>query len=163
VSQELKLKNLVILEITALIILLISVFAYIEVTTYLGSSQNAEIGLYIEKVYAKGNVTVLPGETAIARFTFLSYEPTILVLELTFRSVDEPGYLLVRCNNRLLHPIIVSQANSTVSLNAVSVSGAEWVEPLSAMFGFNEVTFEAGSEKGFEGVVEYQIKLRGTR
>jgi len=159
----LKLRKIVVLEITAIILVLISILAFIEVTSYLGATQNARIGLYNEREYARGNVTVLPGETSLVQFTFLSYEPTILVVELTFRSVDVPGYLVVRCNNKLLNPVLVSQANSAVSLNAISVSGAEWVEPLSAMFGYNEVTFEAGLENGFEGVIEYQIKLRGTR
>ena len=158
-----KLRKIVVLEITVIILVLISILAFIEVTSYLGSSQNARIGLYNEREYAKGNVTVLPGETAIVQFTYLSYEPTILVLDLTFKSVDKPGCLIIRCNNRLLNPIFVNQENPNVRLNAVSVSGAEWVEPLSAMFGFNEVTFEAGLENGFEGVIEYQIKLRGTR
>ena len=158
-----KLRKIVVLEITVIILVLISILAFIEVTSYLGSSQNAKIGLYNEREYAKGNVTVFPGETAIVQFTYLSYEPTILVLDLTFKSVDKPGYLVIRCNNRMLHPILANQENSSVSLNAVSVSGAEWVEPLSAMFGFNEVTFETGLENGFEGVVDYRVNLRGTR
>ena len=158
-----KLKKLIVLEISLLIVIFISLAAYIENSFYLGSPETAKIGLYNEREFARGNVTVVPGEIGIVRFSYSIYEPTILVLELAFRSVEKPGYLMVRCNNRPLQPFWVSPANSTIILNVMSVSGAEWVEPLSSMFGLNDIVFESDAINGFEGLIDYRIKLRGTR
>ena len=158
-----KLKRLLILEITIAIVLLISLFAFIEIRSYLGISQSINIGLYNEREYAEGNAKALPGETTKVQFPYLSYEPAILIIELSFHSVEKPGYLTVLCNYKLLESMFVNQENSSVRLYAMSVSGAGWVETLSSMTGLNEVHFDSGLENGFEGTINYKIKLRGTR
>lgn len=158
-----KLRKLILVEVTLVTAVVISLVALIEVTSYLSSSQNDSVGLYIEKEFAEGNVSVVPRETAIVRFNYTSYEPAILVLELTFRSWESPGYLIVRCNNKQLRPILADPAKPNITLHVVSVSGVEWVEPMSSMFGMNEVTFQSAVENGFEGNLGYRIKLRGSR
>lgn len=159
-----KLKKLIAAEITTVALVFILLVILVDFTSYLGSSnQNDRIGLYAEKEYAAGNITVVSGEIAFVRFNYSSYEPAILVLELTFQSWESTGYLDIRCNNRAIRPIFASPENPIIRLNVVSTSGAEWVEPLSSMFGLNEVTFESGLENGFIGLLSYKIKLRGSR
>jgi hypothetical protein len=160
----LKLKKLIAVEAAGVALVLILLVILVDFTSYLGSSnQKDRISLYVEKEYAEGNITVVPGRIAFVRFNYSSYEPAILVLELVFQSWESTGYLNIRCNNRAIGPIFASPENSTVRLNVVSTSGAEWVEPLSSMFGLNEVTFESGLENGFIGILSYKIKLRGSR
>ena len=163
-DDELKLKKLLVVEITAVALVLVLLVILLNFTSYLGSSsQKDKIGLYVEKEYAAGNITVVPGEIAFVRFNYSSYEPAILVFKLTFHTWESNGYLNIRCNNKAIKPILANPENPTISLTVISTSGGEWVEPLSSMFGLNEVTFESELENGFEGLLSYQIKLRGSR
>jgi hypothetical protein len=160
----LKLNKLIAAEIVVAALALISLVVFVDFTPYLGSSsQNNKIGLYSEKEYAKGNVTVVPGGKTFVQFSYSSYEPAILVLELTFQSWDSSGYVNIRLNNKPIPPIFASPENPIITLYVVSASGAEWVEPLSSMFGLNEVTFESGFADGFKGILGYRIRLRGSR
>ncbi len=143
---------------------LVMLVALVNLTSYLGASNsNHEVGLYVEKEYALGSLTIVPGERKYIWFNYSSYEPTILLLELSFKSWKTSGYLDVRCNNNPVRTIFATPENPNISLVVVSTSGSEWIEPQSSMFGLNEVIFESALENGFEGLLSYQIRLRGAR
>ena len=159
-----KLKKLIVLETTVVASVLVLLVAIVNFTSYLGTSNSThEVSLYIEKEYALGNLTIVPGEIKYIWFNYSSYEPTILLLELSFKSWKTPGNLNVRCNNNPIKTIFATPENPNISLVVATTSGSEWVEPQSSMFGLNEVIFESDLENGFEGQVSYQIRLRGAR
>lgn len=159
-----KLKKLLIVEAIIVVLVLVLLVTFFSGASYLGSSnQIDEISLYAEKEYAAGDISISRGEIKYVWFEYSSYEPVILILELRFKSWNSNGYLHIRCNNKPVKPIFVSPEKPSVNLTVVSCSGAEWVEPLSSMFGLNEVIFESEVENGFEGLFSYQIKLRASR
>ena len=159
-----KLKKLIVIEVAVVALMLVLLVTLVDFMPYLGSSkQNDKVGLYAEKEYAAGNVTIVPGEREYVQFRYSNFEPAILVFELTFQSWKSNGYLNIRCNNKAINPIFASPENPTVILTVVSTSGGEWIESQSSMFGLNEVIFESELENGFEGRLSYQIKLRGSR
>lgn len=159
-----KLNRLFLIEIVILMISLVSVVAFLEIAPYLKpSKQNASIGLYREREFAEGNLAVVVGEMSNANFTYPSYDPAILIVEVTLETCEIPGNLILRCNYREFASIYVDRAGSHHSFTVVSVSGREWVMPPSSMFGFNAISFESPSTDGYEGTITYQIRIRGSR
>jgi hypothetical protein len=147
-----------------LVVVLFLIITFAEIVPFLRSSkQNTSIGLYQEREYARGNVTLAVGERSSLRFTYLSYDPAILILDMVFLTWNSTGYLTLRCNNRIFASVFVHPENSHVSVTAVTVSGREWVKPPSTMFGLNEVAFESELENGYAGTFSYKISIRGSR
>jgi len=130
------------------------------------SAQDSAIGLYNEREYGKGNVTLTAGETQrVAQFNYSTYDPAILVLDLAFRSWKSSGNLTMLINGRVFASVFASPESPTVSLRVISFSGTEWVRPPSPdsfVFG-NEISFSSKPENGFAGTFEYEIRIRGSR
>ena len=159
-----RLKKPLIVEITMLVVALLLVVAFVEIAPFLRPSRQAySIGLYREREYARGNVTLASGQLWSVRFTYTSYDPAILTLEVTFLTWESPGYLVFRCNNRIFATVLASPENHNLSFIVVTFSGREWVEPPSSMFGVNEIGFESQVENGYEGMFSYKISIRGSR
>ena len=161
-----KLKGLFAFEIAAVAIVLVVIMVFVEVTPYLASSKpDSQIGVYNQKEFAKGNVTLAAGQTTSAQFNYSTYDPAILVVDLSFQSWQTPGLLSVYCNGRIIATINATQDYPQLRLNAISVSGWDWVKPPSPnsfTYG-NEITFVSEPENGFEGAFSYQIDIRGSR
>jgi hypothetical protein len=160
----LRLKQLIVIEIIILVVALLLVGAFVEIAPFLRpSKQSYSIGLYREREYARGNVTLVIGGRSSVRFTYTSYDPAILTLDVAFLTWESPGYLVFRCNNRIFASVFAQPMSPRLSFIVVTFSGREWVEPPSSMFGVNEIAFESESEGGYEGVFDYRISIRGSR
>lgn len=159
-----KLRKLVFVEIILLVMAMLLILASMEIAPFLKSSKlKSSIGLYQEREYARGNVTLEVGGRSSVRFIYTSYDPAILIVDITFLTWKTTGYLTLRCNNRVFASVFAEPENSQLSVIVVSVSGREWVEPPSSMFGINEITFESESVDGYEGTLIYKISIRGSR
>jgi hypothetical protein len=160
----LKLKRLLIVEITFLLAVLLLVVAFVEIAPFLRPSRlSYSIGLYREREYAKGNATLALGGLSTVQFTYTSYDPAILTVDVTFFTWESSGYLTLRCNSRIFATVFASPQNPHSSFIVVTFSGREWVEPPSSMFGLNVISFESELENGYEGVFGYRISIRGSR
>ncbi len=161
-----KLKKLFIIEIALVAIVLVAAMVFVEVTPYLASaSQNDSVGIYNERIFAEGTVTLSMGGSAGAQFNYSTYDPAILVIDLAFQTWDNSGFLSLYCNGRRIASFLASPQNPTVRLTTISVSGWEWVKPPSTntyTYG-NEVQFTSRSEDGYVGAFEYTISIRGSR
>ena len=159
-----KLKKLIIVEIAVLVVALVSVLLFVEIAPYLRSStQENRIGLYEEREFARGSTVLAVGETSTVNFTYPSYDPAILTLDVTFLFWESPGYLTLRCNHRILASVFVKPDNQDLSFVLVSFSGRDWVEPPSSMFGLNEIAFESESKNGYAGTLGYRVSSMGSR
>jgi hypothetical protein len=162
----LKLKKLFAIEIASVIVVLVIIMFFVEVTPYLVSSKpNAQIGVYNQKEFAKDIVTLASGQTASAQFNYSTYDPAILIIDLTFQNWQTPGYLSLYCNGRIIATVYASTANPEIHFTTISVSGWDWVKPPSTnsfTYG-NEVTFSSEPQNGYEGTFSYQISIRGSR
>ena len=154
------------LEIASAVIILTVILIIVEVTPYLASAnQNNQIGMYNQKKFAQGTVTITKGQIASAQFNYSTYDPTILIVDLSFQNWQTSGILSLYCNGKLIATINASPDNPTLRFNTISVSGLDWVRPPSVnsyTYG-NEVTFVSDPESGYEGVFSYQISIRGSR
>ena len=97
------------------------------------------------------------------RFNYTSYDPSITVIDIYFDSTENPGKLDLFCNYRKVSAINVNKETKKMTLNLVSFSGVDWVEPMTSMFGLNEMVFESNINDGYEGTFRYQITFRGSR
>ena len=159
-----KLKRLLIVEVMLLVVVLLSVVAFVEIAPFLRpSKQSYSIGLYREMEFARGNVTLDSGQRWSVRFTYTSYDPAILTLDVTFLTWESSGDLVFRCNNRIFASVFESPEDAVLSFIVVTFSGREWVEPPSSMFGLNEIAFESDLENGYAGMFNYRISVRGSR
>ena len=159
-----KLRRLIAVEIALLVVAVLAVMVFVEYVPFLRSSkQRSSIGLYQEREYARGNLTMAVGQSSSVRFVYSSYDPAILILDITFLTWESPGFLIIRCNYRICASVSAGPENPFVSFAVVSFSGREWVEPPSSMFGLNEISFESELENGYEGMFSYRISIRGSR
>lgn len=159
-----KLKKLIFVEIAILIVALLLVLVLVGVAPYLRSSkQKNTIALYQEREFARGNTTLEVGETTSVKFTYPSYDPAILILDIEILTLKSPGYLVLRCNSRIFASVFVGSEDSHLSFTGVSFSGRDWVQPPSSMFGLNEIAFESESNNGYAGTFSYKISSRGSR
>jgi len=162
----LKLKKLFIVEIASVIVVLVLVLVFVEFTPYLASaSQNDSVGMYNEKIFATGNVTLAMGGSAGAQFNYSTYDPAILVIDLAFQTWDNSGFFSLYCNGRRIAAFQATPQNPTMRLTTISVSGWDWVKPPSInsyTYG-NEVQFNSESLDGYAGSFEYTISIRGSR
>ena len=161
------LKKLLILEIAIAVIVLVLVIFLLGALPFLASSkQNSSIGLYNEKVYGNGTLTLARGQTVAAtQFNYTTYDPVILIINVTVQNCQSPGNITFACNGKIFGSLYADAENPQATLTAISVSGADWVEPqtsYSFVFG-NEVTFTSEPENGYEGILDYTIIIRGSR
>jgi hypothetical protein len=162
----LKLKKLIAVEIASAVIILVVILIMVEVTPYLASAnQNNQIGMYNQKEFAKGEVTITKGQITGAQFNYSTYDPAILIVDLKFQSWQTPGHLSLYCNGIIIATINASPDNPNVRFSTISVSGWDWVKPPSInsyTYG-NEITFISDPDSGYEGDFGYQISIRGSR
>jgi hypothetical protein len=159
-----KLKVLFALEIAIIVGVLAFALAYLWVTPYLGSSQQyGSMESYSQKSNPVNYLSLEKGQPGIVRFNYTSYDPAIVVLDLRFDSIDSLGDFDIFCNYRHVATISVTPETQKITLNLVSFSGLDWVEPMTSMFGLNDLVFESNSPNGYAGIIAYQISFRGTR
>ena len=159
-----KLKTIVTFEVLSFAAVLLTVMATLGLVPSLQpSKQNTSIGLYSTISFPKNTIKLASGGSVNMPFKYSSYDPAIIILELSFQTCEEPGYLIIYCNYRRVASIFVSPETPPLILNLISVSGSDWVERPSAMFGRNELLFESESQNGYAGNLTYQITLRGSR
>jgi hypothetical protein len=168
-----KLKGLLAFEVAFVTISIVAIMFFVEVTPYLASSKpGSQIGVYNQKLFTEGNVTISKGQIASARFNYSSYDPAILVVDLIFQSWQNPGYLSIYCNGLHVTTINVQPENPHVVLTTISVSGFDVVNPradlvspapVDAFTYGNEVAFIPELQNGYEGTFSYQISIRGSR
>ena len=162
-----KLRKLVLVEVAAVIIVLIIVMIFVEITPYLASAQqDNSIGMYKEREFGKGSATILKGLfIRSAYFNYSTFDPAILVLKLEFQTWQSAGTLTLAVNGKVFASIVATPEKPKIEVNVISVSGADWVEPTSInspVFD-NSISFASESEKGYEGTFSYQIIIRGSR
>ena len=167
-----KIGKLVLIEIVAVIIILIFVIVIVEgIPTFASSSQSDTVSMYQEKEYSRGSVVMANGETARTRFNYTTYDPAILIVKLTFHQWQTPGNITVYCNGRAFGYFIATPDRPEIQLSALSVSGADWVQPSSAawptigsFFAYgNEISFVSTLQNGFAGTFDYVVSIRGSR
>lgn len=160
-----KFKKLLMVEVASIITILSLVIVFVEVTPNLVSSSEQSIGVYNQKEFAIGTATLRVGEMASAQFNYSTFDPAILVIDLTFQNWQTPGDLSILCNGRNVATVLASTDNHTIRITTISVSGRDWVKPPSVnsyTYG-NEVTFKSEPQNGFEGTFSYNINIRGSR
>jgi hypothetical protein len=165
----LKLKRIFLVEITSMLIILIAVLFLVEVSPYLiATKPNASIGMFQEKQIASNLVSLTKGQSASTQFNYTSFDPSIMVIVISFQNFVTPGVLTVNCNGKRVTTINVSSQRPEVRLNVLTVSGTDWLETsagiaYSAFTYGNEITFTSNFRTGYEGTFSYQIKIRGSR
>jgi len=159
-----KLKGLFVLEIGIIVIIIVSAIAFLLLMPSLGSSQLYEsMDSYSQKTTPIHYISIIRDQPGIVRFNYSSYDPSIIVLDLYFESVDTPGDFDIFCNYRHAATVSVTPETKKTTLNLVSFSGLDWVEPMTSMFGLNDLIFESKDTNGFLGTISYQITFRGSR
>jgi hypothetical protein len=166
-----KLKGLFAFEIALVAVVIIVIMVFVEVTPYLVSSkQNDQIGVFSQKEFTKNTVSLLTGQKTSSRFNYSTFDPAILVVDLSFRSWENPGYLSLYCNGILIVTIEATERNPEVQLTTITLSGYDLVKPhyqLSQVFSTytygNEISFVSPVENGYEGTFSYKISVRGSR
>ncbi len=165
------LKKLAVVEIASLVVVLLVVLAIVQISPYLTSSARGDqIGVFNQRQYAQNTVSMLSGEKTSCRFYYSSFDPAILIVDLTFHSWQAPGRLSLYCNGVPVVTIEATPKNRNVQLTTVTVSGYELVEPQNQMsFQFknyvyaNEIVFASTPQNGYEGIFTYKISIRGSR
>jgi hypothetical protein len=167
-----KIAKLLIVELLVIIVIIaIVAFAIQGLPSFSASGQGSKINMYQEKEYSQGAVTMKNGDTASTRFNYTTYDPAILVVDLTFHQWQTPGNIELYCNGRAFANVLATPDKPKILLNVISVSGADWVQPSSAswptigsFFAYgNEITFVSAAEHGFAGTFDYKISIRGSR
>jgi hypothetical protein len=169
----LKLKKLFAIEISVAAVILVIILLVVEVTPYLDSSKpESQIGLYNQRVFAEGKATVSAGQPVSAWFNYSSFDPPIMVFDLTFQSWQTSGALSIYCNGLRIATIDASPDNPHVVVTAIAVSGLDLVKTradlvfpgtANAYFYGNQIAFTPDPGNGYEGSFGYQISLRGSR
>ena len=170
-KTNLELKRLVIFEIVLVVVILTVVLIFVGVTPYLVPSKEADkIGVFNQKEYTQNTVTLLAGQRTSCRFNYSTFDPAILVIDLTFQSWKTPGNLALYCNGILVVTIVATPRNPNVQLTTITVSGYDLVRPqyqLSSLFSTytygNEITFASAIDNGYEGIFSYTVSIRGSR
>ena len=165
------LKKTFIVEIAAVVVVIILVMVFVEVTPYLTSSkQSNQIGVFNQKEFTQNTVSLMAGQKTSCRFNYSTFDPAILVVDLSFQSWQTPGYLSMYCNGIFVVTIEATQRNPDVQLTTITVSGYDLVKPhyqLSSLFNTytygNEITFASSKDNGYEGIFSYTISIRGSR
>lgn len=160
------LKKLVFIEVGSVIVVIVLVLIFIEASPFLVSSQtDTSIGVYDEREFASGNITLARGYIAEApKFNYTTFDPAILVLDLDFQSWDETGNLTVSINGKVVGTVFASPETPHIKLTSVSFSGLDLVEPYSRYSPIlgNSIYFSSNGD-GYEGTFSYQITIRGSK
>jgi hypothetical protein len=143
----------------------------VQFIPYLASSSSGDkIAVFSQKDYAQNTVSLHSGEKTSCRFYYPSFDPAILIVDLTFHSWQTQGYLSLYCNNVPVVTIVANSQNPEVQLTTVTFSGYELVEPQNQMsfqlnnyLYANEILFASTTQNGFEGIFSYRISVRGSR
>jgi hypothetical protein len=154
-----KMQRLLIIEVVTLISIGALAINFVSVNPILESNSGASLGLFDEKKYSEGTVTLERGGEAVDLFRYPSYEPAILTLNIEYLSVQKSGYLTILCNGRSAGRILATPGSESIQLTLVTTSGVEWVKANS----LNAVVFKSGADDGYEGTFSYEISLRGSR
>jgi hypothetical protein len=160
-----KIKNLLMVEVTSIIVILSLVVVFVELTPNLVSSSSPSIGVYNQRVFSKGTLTLESGAMQSAQFNYSTFDPAILVIDLTFQNWQKPGNLTILCNGRNVATFLATPNNPTIHLTTFSVSGWDWVKPptINSFVYGNEITFRSAAQNGYEGTFSYSIDIRGSR
>jgi len=159
-----KLKGLFLIEIVVLLGIAIFFISYFWFNPYLGSSEEYQsIPVYSQKSEPIRYLSLDQGSTAVLRFNYTSYDPSVIVLDLSIDSIEHPGKFDIFCNYKLVTTVNVTPETQRMTINLVSFSGLDWVEPMTAMFGLNDLVFESNEVGGYVGTLSYQITFRGSR
>ncbi len=150
-----------------MVVVLVAVIVFVGLTPYLSSSQkNRAVGVYNERVFDEGNLTLIRGKTVqSALFNYTTFDPAILVLDLNFQTWQSQGNLTISVNDQVLANIKPSPENPQITLNAVSFSGEDLVKPheVYSRFFSNEISFSSKANEGYSGTFSYKISIRGSR
>lgn len=162
-----ELKKIIMIEIIVVVIVMIGVLVFVGIIPYLASSQQSRsIGVYNERVFDEGKVTLSRGNSIQSNiFNYTTFDPAILVLELDFQTWEAQGNLTVSVNGFDLATIAPTPENPHVILNAVSFSGKDLVKTYSAksILTDNQVDFSSQTVEGYAGTFSYRISIRGSR
>ena len=165
------LKKLMIFEIIGVIIAFLVITIFVGVTPYLASSgQTGQIGVYNQREFVQKTVALKAGQLESSRFNYTTYDPAILVIELTFKEWQKPGYLSIYCNGILIDTFNATSNTPYIKSTTVTFSGLDLVKPPESRLGMsfqfsygNEISFISQVENGFEGTFNYKISIRGSR
>ncbi len=159
-----------ILEIAGAIFIIVVVAVFIEVTPYLSSGQTSQIGVFNQRVYAEKTLTISQGQKASTQFNYTTYDPAILVIDLSFKNWQNPGNLSVYCNGLKIASFESTPSNPSLELTTITFSGYDLVRPpapkiaMSNIFTYgNEISFVSGQANGFAGTFSYEVSIRGSR
>jgi hypothetical protein len=167
----LRLKKLITLEIAFVVVMLVVVLIGVQFTPSLVSqNRDDKINVFSQKEYSQNTVSLFGSEKTSCRFNYSTFDPAILVIDLTFHSWQNPGYLSLYCNDILVVTIEATPRNPNVQLTTVTVSGYDLIKPhqqLSYIFNNyvfeNEISFVSTIENGYEGIFSYKVSIRGSR
>lgn len=152
-------QRLLVIEVVSLISLGILAVSFVNVNPILDTNSGAPLGLFSERRYTNGTITLARGGEAFGLFRYNSYEPVILTLNIEYLSVEKSGYLTVYCNGRVGGTVLVTSSSGPVQLTLVTTAGVDWVKANSQ----NAVMFKSPASDGFEGQFSYVVSLRGSR
>jgi hypothetical protein len=167
----LNLKKLFVVEIAIIIVVIVIVAVFVEISPFLGASnQTGQIGVYNQRQYAQDTVTLARGQQASSMFNYTTYDPAILVVDLTFKDWQKSGTLSLFCNGILLDTFEAIPGNPSVESTTVTFSGFDLVKPppsklaVSSVFAYgNELSFSSPPDNGYEGTFSYKVSIRGSR
>lgn len=160
------LKKIITIEVAVIVVVIALVLIVVEgIPYFVSSSADSSIGIYNQKEFARGTAVLGLGQTSSAQFNYSTYDPAILVIDLTFENWQTSGRLSILCNGRNIATILASPDNPTVRLTTISTSGWDWVKPpsINSFTYGNEVTFVSEPNNGYQGSFKYQIDIRGSR
>lgn len=170
---NMKLKKLFIFEIASVAAAIFIILLFVEITPYLATSNpESRIGVYSQKLFTQGNVTLSAGQTSNTWFNYSTFDPAVLVIDLAFQSWQTQGRLSVYCNSLLIATIDATPKDPSVFLTAIAMSGFEMVKPKVDLIspappeGYiygNKIAFISENVNGYEGTFSYQISVRGSR
>ena len=170
-GNALNLKKLFVIEIAIIIVAIVTVAVFVEISPFLAvSNQTGQIGVYNQRQYAQNMVTLVRGQSASSMFNYTTYDPAILVVDLSFKDWQKSGTLTLYCNGILLDTFVAKPSSPSVESTSVTFSGFDLVKPpasriaASSIFAYgNEISFVSTQENGYAGTFSYQVSIRGSR
>jgi hypothetical protein len=170
-GNALNLKKLFVAEIAIIILVIVIVAVFVEISPFLSATtQTGQIGVYNQRQYAQDTVTLGRGQRASSMFNYTTYDPAILIVDLTFKDWQNSGTLSMYCNGILIDTFEANPSNPSVESTTVTFSGFDLVKPppsklaISSIFAYgNEISFVSPQNNGYEGTFSYQVNIRGSR
>jgi type II secretory pathway pseudopilin PulG len=170
-GNALNLRKLFVVEIAIIIVAIVTVAVFVEISPFLSASnQTGQIGVYNQRQYAQNTVTLERGQRVSSMFNYTTYDPAILVVDLTFKDWQKEGTLTLYCNGIPIDTFEATPNNPSVQSTMVTFSGFDLVKPppsklaVSSIFTYgNEISFVSAKNNGYEGTFSYQVNIRGSR